>query len=306
MKNKVSFRFLLSVFSLLFSSALLAQNIDFNKVQIKTHKVTDNIYMLEGAGGNIGLFVGEDGTFMIDDQFAPLTDKIIAAIRKITDQEVKFLINTHVHPDHVGGNENFGKMGALIVASENVRKRLIDGAVSIRTNSRMPPAPVKALPVVTYQDAIKFHLNGETVKVFQIAPAHTDGDSFIYFTGSDVMHLGDVFRTTTYPIIDTGNGGTFKGIIDGLNAAAELASDKTRIIPGHGQLTDKKLLVQVINMYIEIRDGIQSLINEGKSLQQVLAARPTAKYDERWAGQGPFGGVERFVTVVYNELSAAK
>jgi len=297
------FQAVLGLVFLCFSMLLFAQGRDFSKVGIKSHQLTDNVYMLEGAGGNIGLFVGGDGAFMIDDQFAPLTDKIVAAVRSITDKEIRFLINTHVHPDHVGGNENFGEMGALIFAHENVRERLREGITSLMTGKKLPAAPEEALPVVTYENGIKFHLNGEVVHVFPIPPAHTDGDSFIHFTGSDVLHLGDVFRTTTYPVVDVANGGSFRGIVNGLKRALELAGPGTKIIPGHGRISDKEGLRAVYAMYLDVRDKVQALIDEGKSLEEIIAARPTAEYDAEYdPGDAPVGRPDQFVSIIYNEL----
>ena len=289
---------------LMLSGTLNAQQPDFSQVRITTHKVRDNIYMLEGLGGNIGLFVGTDGAFLIDDQFAPLTDRIVAAIRKITDKPIRFLVNTHIHGDHVGGNENLSRMGALIFAHKNVRKRLSEGPADLRTGGQAPPAARQALPIVTFDDGVEFHINGDLVHVFPVPPAHTDGDTLIHFTRANVLHLGDVFRTNTYPIIDVGNGGTFNGIIEGINMAIDLSDNETRIIPGHGVVTDKKMLIRVRDMYLDIRNQVLELIGAGRSLEEVLATRPTADYDERWEPkEGPsFGTAERFITALYNEL----
>ena len=293
------------IFMSLFVSASFgvnAQGQNFDDVEITSHKVTDNIYMLEGAGGNIGLFFGEDGAFMIDDQFAPLTDKIVAAIRELTDEEIRFLINTHVHGDHVGGNENFSAIGAVIVAHDNVRHRMVEGPANLRSEENDPPSAVEALPVITLGDEISFHLNGERVNIVSFGPGHTDGDVFIHFTGSNVMHMGDVFRTTTYPIIDFDNGGNFHGIIAGLTKAMERADDNTIIIPGHGVISDKAMVQQVIDMYADILDGVKSLKDGGSSVDEVVTANPGAEYDERWAGEGVFGGKEAMLRRIYVEL----
>ena len=198
------------------------QNVDWDAVEISIHHVAGNVHYLQGRGGNIGLSIGEDGVVMIDDQFAPLTDRIVSAIAEVSNGDIRFLINTHVHPDHTGGNENLGNMGVVILAHDRVRVRLA---------SRLPEV---ALPVLTYSDTATIHLNNEQVHAFPVPPAHTDGDSFIHFRGSNVLHLGDVFRTVAFPVIDTNNGGTLKGTIDALGIAIGLAGPETKIIPGHG------------------------------------------------------------------------
>ena len=204
-----------------------AQGRDFSDVEVTAHHVAGGVYYLEGAGGNIGLSVGEDGVVMIDDQFAPLTDKIVAAIRELSNGEIRFVINTHVHGDHTGGNENLGRMGVLILARDEVRVRLADAQ-----------AP-EALPVVTYSESIMIHLNGDEVHAFPVPPAHTDGDSYIHFRDADVLHLGDVFRTTGFPYIDLANGGTLDGTIGALGVAIGMAGPNTKIIPGHGAVSTR-------------------------------------------------------------------
>lgn len=286
----------LGILGLTVISLAIAQR-DFSKVQIKTHKITDNIYMLEGAGGNIGVSVGEDGVILIDDQFAPLTDKITAAVKEISEQDIRFLINTHIHPDHTGGNENFGKQGVNIVAHDNVRSRLAEGIFN------NPPASKEALPVVTFNDAMTFHMNGETVKAFKVANAHTDGDTVIHFVDSDVIHTGDVFRTTTYPFVDVAHGGSFAGLLEVLQQLYEMSGADTVIIPGHGVITDREMINEFRTMLVTIRDRINEQVDQGKSLDEVMAADLSADYDERWAPQpGGFFSKEAFITLVYNEL----
>ena len=281
--------------------AARAQQVDWDTVEIKAHHVAGSVHMLEGRGGNIGVSAGADGVVLIDDQFAPLTDKIVAAVAAISEQPIRFLINTHIHPDHVGGNENLGKRGTLIFAHDSVRARMAAGIMNLRTNERMAPMPPAALPVVTFSTSITFHLNGEQVHAFRIAPAHTDGDTFIHFRGSDVLHLGDVFRTTSYPVMDTGNGGRYAGIIAGVETAIAIAGPKTRIIPGHGEITDKAMLIEVRDMLVQIRDAIQTLIAQGKTLEEVVAAKPTAQFDARWGGG--FFTPAHFVATVHGELA---
>ena len=209
-----------------FSSSAQAQQ-DFSGVEIVPHHVAGTFYYLEGAGGNIGLSIGDDGVVMIDDQFAPLTDKILDAIRGLNDGELRFVINTHVHPDHTGGNENLGKMGIVILARDEVRVRL------------SASSPRDALPILTYSDSITIHLNEEEVHAFPVPPAHTDGDSFIHFRNSDVIHTGDVFRTTAFPVIDTNNGGTLQGTLQALAILVGTAGPDTKIVPGHGVVSNR-------------------------------------------------------------------
>ena len=275
-----------------------AQDRDFSTVEIKTHQVAETIYMLEGAGGNIGVWAGDDGVFLIDDQYAPLTENILAAIAEITDRDIRFLINTHIHPDHVGGNENLGRLGVTIIGHENIRARLMAGVFD------NPPAPPVALPVVTFEDAVTFHLNGEDARAFKVPNSHTDGDTVVHFTGSDVIHTGDVFRTTSYPVIDTRHGGTFRGTIETLDIILATAGPDTKIIPGHGFVTDKAMVRTFRDMVASIGDRVGALIADGRSLSEVLAAKVTADYDERWSyPEGFFFTNDRFVEIIYNELS---
>ncbi len=268
---------------LLCSSVAHAQR-DFSNVEIIAHPVAGNVYYLEGAGGNIGVTIGEDGVVMIDDQYAPLTDRIVAAIRELTDQEIRFLINTHVHGDHTGGNENLGRKGVIILARDEVRVRLAQ------------QSPAAALPVLTYSEAITIHLNGEEVFAFPVPPAHTDGDTFIHFRDSDVIHAGDVFRTTAYPVIDTNNGGTLDGTLQALALLIGTAGPETRIIPGHGQVSDRLDVMAFRDMVLEVRSRVAPLVDQGMSYADVVAANPTAAYNDR------YGDPDRFLRAVYSEL----
>lgn len=277
-----------AVLALAFGAGAQQQDVDWNAVAINTHHVGGTVHYLEGRGGNIGLSVGEDGVVMIDDQYAPLTDRIVAAITKISPAEIRFLINTHVHPDHTGGNENLGKMGVLILAHDRVRVRLAE---------RLPK---EALPVLTYSDAATIHLNGEEVHVFPVPPAHTDGDSYIHFRGSDVLHLGDVFRTGAYPVIDTNNGGTLAGTIDALAMAIGMAGPNTKIIPGHGKVSSRADVIAFRDMVLDVSGRVSALVKEGKTYDQVVAARPTAAYDAQ------FGNPERFLTALFQQLGGAR
>ena len=255
---------------------------DFSAVQIQTTPVAGSVYMLTGRGGNIGLSVGEDGAFIVDDQYAPLTDKIRAAIGALTDHPVRFVVNTHWHGDHTGGNENFGEAGALIVAHENVRARMSTEQFIEAFGSRTPPSPAAALPVITFTDAVTFHWNGETIRVHHVADAHTDGDAIIHFTDADVLHLGDTYFNGFYPFIDTSSGGTIDGMIAAADRALALADADTKIIPGHGPLSNRAELITYRNMLADVRDRVAALIDEGKTRDEVVAARPTADLDAEW------------------------
>ncbi|MFT4816999.1 MAG: cyclase [Cyclobacteriaceae bacterium] len=269
--------------SLTLASSIFAQQ-DFSSVEIIPHHVAGSVYYLEGRGGNIGLSIGEDGIVMIDDQFAPLTEKIVAAIRSLSDGEIRFLINTHVHGDHTGGNENLGNMGVLILARDEIRVRLAQ------------QAPAAALPVLTYSDAITIHLNGEEVYAFPVPPAHTDGDTFIHFKNADVVHTGDVFRTTAFPVIDTNNGGTLKGTLEALGRLIGVAGPNTKILPGHGVVSNREDVMGFRDMVLDVSDQVEDLLARNMSYEQVAAADPTAAYNAQ------YGDPDRFLRALYTEL----
>ncbi len=261
------------------------QNVDWDAVEISTHHVAGTVHYLAGRGGNIGLSIGDDGVVMVDDQFAPLTDRIVEAIGGISNGNIRFLINTHVHGDHTGGNENLGRMGVDIVAQERVRVRLAE---------RLPAV---ALPVLTYNDPVTIHLNGEDVRLIPVPPAHTDGDTFIHFRGSDVLHLGDVFRTVAFPVIDRNNGGTLDGTIEALGIAAGIAGPETSIVPGHGVVSSREDVIEFRDMIIDVGAKVAGLVADGATYDEVSAAGPTAEYEDKW------GDPQRFLTAVYAELA---
>jgi len=277
---------------------------DFDKVEIKTHKVTDSIYMLEGSGGNIGVCIGEDGVFLIDDQYAPLTEKIRSAIAKLTDQPIKFLINTHWHFDHVGGNEKIGEAGAVIVAHENVRKRMSTEQVVKAFNRTVPPSPKVALPVITFTRDLKFHFNGEEIHVTHAAQAHTDGDAIIYFKNANVVHTGDLYFNGMYPFIDAGSAGSVDGIIAATDQLHKLINKQTKIIPGHGPLSDAAAFQSYSAMLKKIRDRVKEHITAGRSLEETMAMKPSEDFDTKW-GQG-FMSPEQFLSIVYQTLAQKK
>ena len=270
------------------------QNNDFASVEVTAHHVAGNIYYLAGRGGNVGVAVADDGIIMIDTQFAPLTDKIIAAVRTVSEAPIKVVINTHVHPDHTGGNENLRALGLPIAAHDNVRVRMAKGL------GGGEPAPAAALPAVTYADSIQLYVGNEAVRVIKVPPAHTDGDSIIYFENANVMHLGDVFRTTGYPVIDANNGGTAQGTLDALQMILDLAKPDTMLIPGHGDVSTVDDVREFRDMIAEVTDRVSALVDDGMTLEQVLAAEPTADLDARW------GSPDRFLPGLYQSLTEGR
>jgi cyclase len=254
--------------------------------------------VLNGQGGAIGVLTGPDGVLMVDSQFAPLTDKIVAAIKQVSNAPIKFLINTHVHGDHTGGNENLGKMGVTILAREELRERLAHPA------SPGTPAPAPALPVITYDSPLTIHMDGENVQAIPIPKAHTDGDTLVFFPNANVIMIGDYFRSLGYPNIDRANGGSLPGMLAGIDAAIKLCNAQTKVVPGHGAITDRNGLMAHRDMIIAIRDKIAPMVSQGKTLEQVVAAKPTADYDAKVPGVGTTG--ERFIGQVYAELKAGK
>lgn len=271
---------------------------DFSKVEIKTTKVSDNFYTLEGQGGTIGVLAGPDGVFMVDSQFAPLSQKIAAAIRQISDKPIRFLVNTHVHGDHTGGNANFAGMGATIFARDELRYRLMHPSPAANGTPGVP-APAAALPVVTYEGPVTIHMDGEEVQLIPIRRAHTDGDTLVHFVHNDVLMTGDYFRSIQFPNIDRVNGGSLNGMIEGLGITIGMAGPNTKIIPGHGPMVDRAAVIAHRDMLLAIRDKVAALVAEGKTVDEVLAAKPTADYDSIPAGPATS---ERFVRQLYAEL----
>jgi cyclase len=267
------------------------------EVKIMTIPVTEQIYMITGKGGNIGLFIGADGTFLIDDEYAPLTEKIVAAIKSVGGDFPKFLINTHYHGDHTGGNENLGQGGTLIFAHDNVRERLSTGSFIEAFNMKREPVSREGLPIVTFSEDINFHLNGDSVRATHVSNAHTDGDSFIYFKKANVIHAGDIFFNGFYPFIDVTNGGSLKGMIKAVDRVLMLADDNTKIIPGHGPLGDKAQLARYRQMLEIAYERLSKLKEEGKTAKEAAAAKPLADLDATW-GDGLFKS-DRWIEIIY-------
>ena len=276
----------------------LATTLQADDEKIIPIPVTEQIYMITGQGGNIGIFTGEDGTFLIDDQFAPLTDKIVAALKSVGGDYPKFLINTHYHGDHTGGNENLGQGGTLIFSHDNVRERLITGSFVKAFNIKRASVAREGLPVVTFSEDISFHLNGDTVHAIHVPHAHTDGDSFIYFKGANVIHAGDFFFNGFYPFIDVNHGGTLKGMIIAVDKVLSLANDSKKIIAGHGPLGDKNQLASYRQMLGMAYERLKKLKAEGKSAQDAVAAKPLADLENTW-GNGLFKS-DQWIEMIYS------
>lgn len=278
---------LASVAALTLSSGALAQ--DWDNIEITTTKVTDDLYMLMGEGGNLGVSIGEDGVFLIDDQYAPLTEKILAAIRELSSDEIHFVFNTHYHGDHTGGNENLGKKGIDIVAHDNVYQRLSDSG-----------SAKEALPIISYNDKLTFHMNGIHIRTKHYHSAHTDGDSVVYFDGKNVIHMGDTMFNEAYPYVDVPGGGSWQGILDLAKDTLMIIDDETQIIPGHGPLTNKAGLQIYYDVLMDIDSILRPLAKTGLSLDDVKKLDPLEKYDGDY-GNG-FMDPDTFIGIVYMDI----
>lgn len=278
----------------LLATPAAAQQPDFSKIEVKATKVSGNVYALEGSGGTIGVLVGPDGVFMVDSQFAPLTEKIVAAIKQINQGPIRFLINTHQHPDHTGGNENFAKLGVNVLSRDELRARLS------RPNAQGASPSMASLPLMTYRGVLTFHMNNETIHASPLNNAHTDGDTVVHFQAADVLMTGDIFRSLGYPNIDRNNGGSLNGMIEAFNRMIQMCGPDTKVVPGHGAITDKSGLQAQLSVLTGVRDKVSAALKEGKDLKAILAAKPTAEFDAKVPSADTTS--ERFVTQVYGEL----
>ncbi|MBP9925872.1 MAG: MBL fold metallo-hydrolase [Cyclobacteriaceae bacterium] len=290
----------LTFFLSLFVVSAMAQT-NYDTIRIVPIKVTEQIYMLKGSGGNIGVLIGTEGTLMIDNQFAPLSNKINGAIKTLSPGEIKFALNTHVHGDHSGGNENFNRMGAVLVAHDNVRERMMKEQVNTSTNRTTPPRDKEAWPLITFADKINFHLNGEDIILHHFDKGHTDGDVIVQFKNANVVHTGDAFVRYGYPYIDLSNGGSINGFINTLDKILALIDDNTKVIPGHGELATKADVKKVRDGVADIRDQVAAALKKGTKIENMTSLGITDKYEREW-GRGFVKGKD-FVLVVAESLS---
>lgn len=282
-----------------FSAGALAAE---QEVNVRVEPVAGNVSMLVGSGGNIGVLAGEDGVILIDDQFAPLTEKIRQAVQSIDKGPIRFVLNTHWHFDHTGGNENFGKAGTVIVAHNNVRQRMSTDQLMAFFKREVKASPKEALPVITFGQDIQFHLNGEQMEVIHMPHAHTDGDAIVFFKKANVVHMGDIYFAQQFPFIDVGSGGSVHGVIAAINKVIERSDEKTKIIPGHGQITDVKVLGSYRDMLVNVRDRVAKAKSTGKTLEAFVAEKPIADLDVIW-GKG-FIKADQLLNFVWNSASA--
>lgn len=287
--------------ALLLAGPATAQG-DLSRVQVETVHVSGGVYMLVGAGGNVGLSVGEDGALLVDDQYAPITDKLWAAAAALDPAPVRFVVNTHWHGDHTGGNERMGDAGAVVVAHENVRERMSTEQFIEALGATVEASPEGALPVVTFTDAVTFYWNGDEIRVFHVGPAHTDGDAVVHFVGADVIHAGDTYFNGTYPFIDVSSGGLLSGMIEAADRLLELAGERTRVIPGHGPLSGRAEVEAYRDVLVAARERIGAMRAEGMVREAVVAARPMSDYDATWGGG--FMEPDVWVGIVYDALAA--
>lgn len=273
---------------------------DFSKVEIVVTTVADSLYMLEGSGGNIAVFTGKDGVLMVDDQFAGLSEKIKTTIAGLSNHPIKYLLNTHWHGDHTGGNENFGNDGAIIVAQENVRTRMSTDQVNKAFNRTTKASPEIAWPQITYSEDMQIHFNGESIMLIHVHDAHTDGDAFVYFPERNVIHMGDCFFNGRFPYIDLGSGGTVDGAIKAVQTALMLTNHGTKIIPGHGKLAHKSDLLKYYTMLEVMKGRVLDAVDKGQSIEEIKAAGLGEGY-EGW-GDG-FISLDRFIDIIWTDFN---
>ena len=298
-------KFLTINFILLTSLGALAQGNNMDTVKIRPVKITDNIYMLKGSGGNIGVLIGKDGTLMIDNQFAPLSNKINGAIKTLDPGEIRFLVNTHLHGDHSGGNENFKRMGATVVAHDLARERMGKEQVNKAMNRVTPPREKDALPVITFSDKLNFHLNDEDIVLHHFDAGHTDGDLIVQFKNANVVHTGDAFVRYGYPFIDVSSGGSVNGFISTLDKILLLIDDNTKIIPGHGEPATKADVKKVRDAVADIRDQVSSALKKGKKTEDISALGISDKYDTD-LGKGFVKGKDFVLMIAENLKTTSK
>lgn len=293
---------ILSCLIIIFITPTINADNHWETVKYQTIEIRENIYAMIGQGGNLAVFVGEDGTFLIDDQFAPLTEKILEEIKKIGGEKPKFLINTHWHFDHTGGNENLGKKGTIIVAHDNVRKLLSKDNTLKAFNKNISALSKEGLPVITFSKDTSFHINNETVRAFHVHNAHTDGDSVVHFKKANIIHAGDIWFNGFYPFIDVEHGGSLEGMITAATTIIKMSDDNTIIIPGHGPVGNKRELSEYRKMLSSVSDVLRGHKKQGKTLEEVIEAKPTEAHDTEW-GDG-FLKPEQWISIIYSGLEA--
>ncbi|HYG48202.1 MAG TPA: MBL fold metallo-hydrolase [Allosphingosinicella sp.] len=294
---------------LIFAIAVLAGAVpasaqqDLSKVEVKVERIAPGVAVLFGAGGNIGLSYGADGNIIVDDQYAPMSDRILAAVATVDPDPVRFVVNTHWHGDHTGGNEAMGSRGAVIVAHSNVRTRMSSEQFIAALDSKVPASPAGALPVVTFEDGVTLHLNGDTLHVVHVADAHTDGDSLVHWQKANVLHMGDTFfHKASFPFIDLSSGGSIDGLIAAADKGLAWSNETTRIIPGHGPVASKAELAAYRAMLVDVRAKVAAGIQAKRTLAQIQASKPTASYGM------PDGFIkpDQFVAFVHESLTKPK
>jgi len=284
--------------------AASAQQNDFSKTEIKVEKVADGVYLLAGAGGNIGASIGDDGVVVIDDEFAPLVPKIQAALKGVTDKPVRFILNTHYHGDHTGGNELMAKSGATIIAHENVRKRLAAGTEIKKFNKPTPPAPKDALPIITFDDQLTVHLNGEDIRAIHFPAGHTDGDSVIFFPKANVVHMGDDFVTYGFPFVDVENGGSVSGMIAGCEKVLASVPADAKFIPGHGPLSTADDVRVFVKMMKDTRAMVAASVAKKRTPAQMKEAKILAAWDKKYSGS--FINTNDWIDALYDDVTHGK
>ncbi len=300
MKRAAALTIVLGLLAAVAATPLRAQQQDFSQVKIVPTKITNNFFTLDGQGGRMGVLAGADGVFIVDAQFAPLTERLVASIRQVSNAPLKLLVNTHVHGDHTGGNENFAKLGVTIMSRPRLRERLAKPNPPAAGGQAPAPAPAAALPVVVFDSRTTVNLNGETVHLIPLPVAHTDGDTAVFFENANVLMTGDVYRSVGYPNIDRANGGTLAGMLAALQTLIDTAGAATRVAPGHGDLTNRAGIQAHRDMAVAVRDRVSKMMAEGQTIEQIVASKPTRDFDERTGNVAQ--SADRFVGQVYAEL----
>ena len=274
----------LIVIALTVSTSLAGAAQDTPEPELRIHKLGDNLHVLFGRGGNVGVFSGPDGVYLIDDKYAPMSAQVRAAVTKLSNQPIRFVFNTHWHADHTGGNESLGAGRSIIVAHDNVRKRLSSEQFIAAFQRKVEPSPDQALPLVTFDHGLTLHLNGDSVHSIHVPHAHTDGDSLVHFQKANVLHMGDTFFNGLYPFIDLSSGGSIDGVLAALERALEISDENTVIVPGHGPITDRKGLIAYRTMLTTLRSRVGAQLAQGKSIDAIVASAPTQDFDATWGG----------------------